>query len=100
MSSALLTATGDDQGLLTNNPNFNLTGLFHMYIYGNTYKFDYGDCGPNKYTASANPMLFYGDYYNGPPPAIPSNARPRSDDSLQSRCTRSTSVTGPTRQTR
>jgi hypothetical protein len=66
MASALLTATGSSQDLLTINPAFNNTGLFHMYVYGNTYKFNYGDCGPNKYTATANPLLFYGDQFDIP----------------------------------
>jgi hypothetical protein len=63
-ASGLLTATGSDQGLLTSNPNFNKTGLFHMYGFGNVQKFDYGDCGPNKFTATANCMMLYGSYFN------------------------------------
>lgn len=59
-----MTATGSDQSLLTSNPAYNNSGLFHMYVYGNTYKFDYGDCGPNKYTATANPMMFFGDAFD------------------------------------
>lgn len=38
MSSALQTATGSTHQLLTANPSFNLTGLYHMYVYGNTCK--------------------------------------------------------------
>lgn len=39
MSSALLTATGSTQQLLSANPAFNLTGMYHMYVYGNTCEF-------------------------------------------------------------
>jgi hypothetical protein len=63
-ASGLITATGSDMGLMTSNPNFNLTGLFHMYGFGNVQKFNYGDCGPNKYTATANCMMLYGSYFN------------------------------------
>ncbi|POW13940.1 hypothetical protein PSTT_03378 [Puccinia striiformis] len=63
MTSALQTATGSTHQLLTANPSFNLTGLYHMYVYGNTYKANTGDCGPNKYVATANPLLYYGDQY-------------------------------------
>ncbi|KAI7944604.1 hypothetical protein MJO28_010299 [Puccinia striiformis f. sp. tritici] len=66
MTSALQTATGSTHQLLTANPSFNLTGLYHMYVYGNTYKANTGDCGPNKYVATANPLLYYGDQYQIP----------------------------------
>lgn len=66
MASALQTATGSPHQLLTANPSFNLTGLYHMYVYGNTFKANTGDCGPNKYTATANPLLYYGDQYQIP----------------------------------
>lgn len=66
MSSALLTATGSDYGLLDVNTNFFKTGLYHMYAYGPTSLFDYGDHGPNKYSASANAMFLYGKHYNQP----------------------------------
>ncbi|KAG0149864.1 hypothetical protein CROQUDRAFT_73739 [Cronartium quercuum f. sp. fusiforme G11] len=66
MASAMLTASGSTQQLLSANPSFNLTGLYHMFVYGNTYKANTGDCGPNKYVASANPLLFYGDQFNVP----------------------------------
>ncbi|MBW0476167.1 hypothetical protein O181_015882 [Austropuccinia psidii MF-1] len=65
-TSALLTATGSTQQMLTANPSYNLTGLYHMHVYGNTYKANTGDCGPNKYVATANPMLFYGDQFQIP----------------------------------
>ena len=61
MAAGLLTATGSTQELLTSNSNFNKTGLFHMYGSGFVEKFNYGDCGPNKYTATANCLMFYGE---------------------------------------
>jgi len=66
MISSLQTATGSDHGLLGANPNYNKTGLFHMYGTGNVQKFHYGDCGPNKYTATANCMMFFGEQYDQP----------------------------------
>jgi len=66
MISGLQTATGSDHGLLEANPNYNKTGLFHMYGTGFVQKFHYGDCGPNKYTATANCMLFFGEAFNEP----------------------------------
>lgn len=66
MSSALLTATGSHFGLLDINPNFVNTGVFHMYVYGPTSLFDYGDHGPNKFSTTANSMLLYGDQLNRP----------------------------------
>lgn len=66
MSSALITATGSDYGLLDVNTNFNLSGLFHMYVTGKTSLFDYGDHGPNKYSSTANALLLYGSHYNLP----------------------------------
>lgn len=64
MTSALITATGDDRGMLSTNTNFNKTGLFHMYGTGFVEKFNYGDCGPNKYSATANCMMLYGREFN------------------------------------
>lgn len=66
MTSSLITATGSDYGMLTVNPSFNLTGLYHMYVTGMTSMFNYGDHGPNKYSTTANAMIFYGDRYNYP----------------------------------
>ncbi|KAG6896416.1 hypothetical protein C0992_008418 [Termitomyces sp. T32_za158] len=66
MSSALLTATGSHYGLLDKNPDFSKTGDFHMYVSGSTSLFNYGDHGPNKFSTTANSMLFYGDHYNEP----------------------------------
>jgi hypothetical protein len=64
MVSGLITATGSDQGLLDANPAYNLTGLFHMYGTGFVQKFNYGDCGPNKYTATANGLILFADQFN------------------------------------
>lgn len=52
--------------MLTINPAFEDTPLFHIYSYGMTQKFNYGDCGPPKYTATANSLLFYGDQFKKP----------------------------------
>lgn len=32
-----------------------------MYGSGFVEKFNYGDCGPNKYTATANNLIFLGE---------------------------------------
>lgn len=66
MTSALITATGSDYGLLSTNPSFNLTGLYHMHVQGSTSLFNYGDHGPNKYSTTANSIIFYGQAYNIP----------------------------------
>ncbi len=66
MSASLLSATGGDHGMLTSYPTFNQTGLFHMYIQGMTSMFQWGDHGPNKFSTTANSMIFYGSYYNAP----------------------------------
>jgi len=46
--------------MLTATSEFAKTGLFHIYNRGMTAAFNYGDCGPNKITATANALLFYG----------------------------------------
>ncbi|KAF8578727.1 heparinase II/III family protein [Ramaria rubella] len=66
MTSALITATGSDYGLLSNNPGVNITGLYHMYVSGMTSLFNYGDHGPNKYSTTSNSMMFYGSAMNIP----------------------------------
>lgn len=66
MTSALMTATGGDLGMLSTNENFYKTGDFHMFNYGPTSKFDWGDHGPNKYSTTANSMMLYGAQYNQP----------------------------------
>jgi hypothetical protein len=70
MSSSLITAAGSDFGLMTTNPNFNLTGLYHMYVSGPTSLFNHGDHGPNKFSTTANSILFYASYYNAPTYAL------------------------------
>ncbi|KAJ7726399.1 heparinase II/III family protein [Mycena metata] len=70
MAASLLSATGSHYGLLDVNTNFYKTGDFHMYITGSTSLFNYGDHGPNKYSTTANSMLFYGDFYNQPQYAL------------------------------
>lgn len=42
----------------------NLSSVFHMYVTGQQGLFAYGDTGPNKYTANANGLLFYGEYFS------------------------------------
>jgi hypothetical protein len=66
MASSLLTATGSTYNLLSANPSFNLTGLYHIYVTGMTSLFNYGDHGPNKYSTTANSMIFYGEQYDTP----------------------------------
>ncbi|KAH7309849.1 chondroitin AC/alginate lyase [Stachybotrys elegans] len=63
LSSALLSATGDTQGMLSQDTVFTNTSLFHIYNQGMTEKFNWGDCGPKKFTATANSLLFYGEQY-------------------------------------
>ncbi|KAF8917660.1 chondroitin AC/alginate lyase [Mucidula mucida] len=66
MSASLITATGSALGMLDTNENFYKTGDFHMYNYGPTSKFDWGDHGPNKFSSTANSVLFYGAQYDQP----------------------------------
>ena len=66
MSSSLLTATGSDYGLLDVNTNFYLSGKFHMFVFGATSLFNYGDHGPNKFSTTANAMFLYGNHYKQP----------------------------------
>lgn len=66
MSSSLLSATGSDYGLLDTNTHFNLTGDYHMYASGPTSLFNYGDHGPNKYSTTANAMLYYASQFGVP----------------------------------
>jgi len=66
MASALMTATGSDYGLLDVNTNFFRTGQFHMYAYGPTSLFNYGDHGPNKFSTTANAMFLYAEHYQQP----------------------------------
>jgi len=66
MASALLTATGSHYGLLDTNAKFRDTGFFHIYAHGPTSLFDYGDHGPNKFSSTANSVIFYGAQYQVP----------------------------------
>jgi len=70
MASSLISAAGSDFGLLTTNPSFNLTGLYHMYVFGTTSLFNYGDHDPNKFSTTANSITFYGSYFNVPQYAL------------------------------
>ncbi|KZL84073.1 hypothetical protein CI238_10099 [Colletotrichum incanum] len=70
LTSALQTATGSTHQLLTASAGFQNTSLFHIYNYGMTEKFNYGDCGPVKLTATANALLFYGKEYADPMPIL------------------------------
>jgi hypothetical protein len=70
MSSSLMTAAGSDFGLLSTNPNFNLTGRYHMHVKGPTSLFNYGDHGPNKFSTTANSIIFYSSQYNDPQYAL------------------------------
>jgi Heparinase II/III-like protein len=63
MTSSLLTAAGSDFGMLNTNPQFKETALFHMYVHGTTSLFDWGDSGPNKFSSTANAVIFYGEKY-------------------------------------
>ncbi|KAI0639610.1 chondroitin AC/alginate lyase [Trametes polyzona] len=66
MTASLLTATGSDFGLLKTNQHLELTGYYHMYVNGPGSLFAYGDHGPNKFSTTANSMLFWGDQLNHP----------------------------------
>ncbi|TRM66384.1 chondroitin AC/alginate lyase [Schizophyllum amplum] len=66
MTASLISATGDDYGMLDANPDYYKTGLFHMYVTGATSLFNYGDHGPNKFTATANALHFYAQQYEQP----------------------------------
>ena len=57
IASALLSATGTLSGTLSTNPSFKYTGNYHIYVTGNTAKFDYGDCG--KVSLHCNTPLVY-----------------------------------------
>ncbi|GAA5920603.1 hypothetical protein JCM6882_003417, partial [Rhodosporidiobolus microsporus] len=65
-AAALLTATGSDQSLLTANEGLKNSGKFHMYVTGMQGLFSYYDAGPNKYTATANGIMFYGQQFDDP----------------------------------
>jgi hypothetical protein len=66
MVSALDTAYGDDQGILEGAPQWNLTSMFHIYNQGMTSKFNWGDNGPNKYSATANSLFLWAQQFEQP----------------------------------
>ncbi|KAJ7069624.1 chondroitin AC/alginate lyase [Mycena amicta] len=70
MAASLVSATGSHYGLMDDNPNFFKTGEFHSYIFGPTSLFNYGDHGPNKFSTTANAMMYYADFYNQPQYAL------------------------------
>ncbi|KAF8273882.1 chondroitin AC/alginate lyase [Lactarius quietus] len=80
MTSSLITAAGSDFDLLSTNPYSNLSGIYHLYAYGPTSLFNYGDCGPNKYSTTANSMTFYASQYNVPQYALFQRDRPDAAD--------------------
>ncbi|KAG9791616.1 hypothetical protein KCU88_g963, partial [Aureobasidium melanogenum] len=66
IAAALISATGSDQQTLSANAAVNKTGLFRIYSQGMVDKFNYGDCGPDKITATANPLMFFGKHLSNP----------------------------------
>ncbi|QGA19359.1 hypothetical protein EYB26_007048 [Talaromyces marneffei] len=82
LSSALLTATSNTHGMLTSNSAFKNTSWFHIYNNGLTEKFNYGDCGPPKFTATANSLFFYGTAFNNPSYILYQHDRPDAPDPL------------------
>lgn len=70
MSSALVSATGSDWGMLTTNSNMYLSGVYHMHAHGPTSLFNNGDTGPNKFTATANCLFLYATAYSHPEMAL------------------------------
>jgi hypothetical protein len=67
LTSSLMTATGGgDFGMLNANAGLKLTSIFRIYVTGMTSLFDYGDHGPNKFSATGNALLFLGTAYNEP----------------------------------
>ncbi|BGP15469.1 hypothetical protein JCM10213v2_003448 [Rhodosporidiobolus nylandii] len=66
MAASLLSATGSTQNLLDVNPGMRYSALYHMYVTGMQGMFQYGDAGPNKYTATANGLMFYGREFDMP----------------------------------
>ncbi|GAA5987256.1 hypothetical protein JCM11641_003383 [Rhodosporidiobolus odoratus] len=66
LAASLLSATGSTQNLLDVNPGMRLSSTYHMYVTGMQGLFAYGDTGPNKFTATANGLMFYGREYDMP----------------------------------
>lgn len=80
--SALITATGSDQGLMAANSNFGKTGDFHMAVSGNAGMFFYGDNGPNKYSSNANGMFLFANLTGQPEHALFQRDRADAPDPL------------------
>ncbi|SPO20401.1 uncharacterized protein UTRI_00798_B [Ustilago trichophora] len=68
--SALISATGTDQGLMAMNPNWYKTSDFHMYVSGPGGLFAYGDNGPNKFATTANQLMLYSKLSGDARPAV------------------------------
>jgi len=66
MTASLINAAGSDFGMLDADSQFKNTGLFHMYAWGMTSMFNWGDHGPNKFSTNADSMMFYADQYQNP----------------------------------
>ncbi|WVN85424.1 uncharacterized protein L203_100570 [Cryptococcus depauperatus CBS 7841] len=64
--NALVSAFGDDRGLPESNSGWNLTSLYHIYVQGMTSLFNYGDHGPNKFSATANSLLLWSHIFKEP----------------------------------
>lgn len=80
--SALITATGNDQGLMASNAGFQKTGMFHMYVGGQAGLFAYGDHGPNKFSTNANGMFLWGSQGQDPVYALYQRDRADAADPL------------------
>lgn len=66
LTSSLMVATGSDFNMLSANPGLELTSYYRMYVTGMTSLFDYGDHGPNKFSTTANALLFLASAYQHP----------------------------------
>ncbi|EIW74347.1 heparinase II III family protein [Coniophora puteana RWD-64-598 SS2] len=66
LAASVQSATGSDLGLLSTNANLHLGALYHMYVTGPGSLFNWGDNGVNKYTATANAVMFYGQAFDKP----------------------------------
>ena len=78
--SALISATGTDQQLMAQNPNWDKTSYFHMYVSGPGGLFAYGDNGPNKFATTANQLMLYSKLSGDARPAV--YQRDRADASF------------------
>ncbi|KAG9123873.1 hypothetical protein FRC07_013669 [Ceratobasidium sp. 392] len=62
MTSSLISATGSDYKLIAKD--YNLTVLYHIHVTSMTSLFNYSDHGPNKFSTTANSMIFYGSHFD------------------------------------